>query len=92
MNKLLNIITHPNIVIISFFGILINGEGFGGFFLLYVLLGLPHGVIHALIALLGVVLLLVNYYKYKRKKKLIAQSLIEILAVILLMLSVFVFF
>ncbi len=62
--RILKIITHPYIVIISFFAILISGEGFGGFYLLYLLLALPYGGIHSLLALIGIVLLLVNYNKY----------------------------
>lgn len=90
--KLIKILTHPYIIIISFFIILINGEGFGGFFLLYVLMGLPYGAIHSLLALLGIVFLVVNYYKYKGKKELLVQCLLEIFGIILLILSVFVFF
>ncbi|MEJ7676831.1 MAG: hypothetical protein WKG06_02920 [Segetibacter sp.] len=66
--KLIKILTHPYIIIISFFIILINGEGFGDFFFLYLLMALPYGAIHSLLALLSIVLLLVNYYKSKGKK------------------------
>lgn len=90
--KLIKILTHPYIIIISFFIILINGEGFGGFFLLYLLMALPYGAIHSLLALLSIVLLLVNYYKSKGKKESIVQCLIEISGIILLILSLFVFF
>jgi hypothetical protein len=90
--KVIKIITHPYTVIISLFIILINGEGWGGFFVLYLLFGLPYAVIHSLLALLGVVLLLVNYYKYKGKKEGLSNYVIEIIGVFLLMLSIFIFF
>lgn len=90
--NLIKIATHPYIIIISFSIILIIGEGWGSFFLFYLLLGLPYGAIHSLIALLGIVLLLINYYKYKKKKELVLQCLTEIFAVFLLILALSVFF
>ncbi len=87
-----NIITHPYIVIISFFIIMISGQHLGGFYLLYLLLALPHGGMHSLLALFGIVLLLISYNKYKRKKIYLIESIINIVAVVLLILSFFSFF
>lgn len=86
------IITHPYIVIISFFIIMISGEHLGGFYLLYLLLALPHGGIHSLFALFGILLLLISYNKYKRKKIYLIESIINMVAIILLILSLFSFF
>lgn len=90
--KVLNFITHPNTIIISFFAILINGEGFGGFFLIYLLLGLPYGAAHSLLSLLGIGLLLFVNYKYKRSAKPHTARLVEIVSVLLLLFSLFLFF
>ncbi len=90
--KIIKILTHPYTVIISLFIILINGEGFGGFFILYLLFGLPYAVIHSLLALLGVVLLLANYSNYRGKKEGLPNYAIEIMGVLLLILSIFIFF
>lgn len=90
--KLIKLFAHPYTVIISFFIILINGEGFGGFLLLYLLFGLPYGAIHSLLAVLGIVLLLFNYYKYGMKKESVLQCVIEIIGVFLLIFSLFLFF
>lgn len=87
-----NIITHPYIVIISFFIIMISGQHLGGFYLLYLLLALPHGSMHSLLALFGIVLLLISYNKYKRKKIYLIESIINMVATILLILSLFSFF
>jgi len=87
-----NIITHPYIVIISFFIIMISGQHLGGFYLLYLLLALPHGGVHSLLALFGIVLLLISYNKYKRKKIYLIESIINMVAIILLILSLFSFF
>ena len=86
------IITHPYIVVISFFIIMISGQHLGGFYLLYLLLALPKGGMHSLLALFGILLLLISYYKYKRKKIYLIESIINIVAVILLILSLFSFF
>jgi len=87
-----NIITHPYIVVLSFFIIMISGQHLGGFYFLYLLLALPHGGIHSLFALFGIVLLLISYLKYKRKKIYLIESIVNVVAVILLILSLFSFF
>lgn len=90
--KLINIITHPVLVIISFCLILISGEHFGGFFLLYILMAIPHGGIHAILALVGTGLILFSYAKYKRESKLFIDILLNILGVFCLYASLLVFF
>ncbi len=72
--------------------ILISGESFGGFYLLYLLLALPNGGIHAILALLGIVLLLFSYHKFKRKKSYWMEPVINIIGAMLLVLSLFFFF
>ena len=89
--KILRIITHPYTVIISFFIILINGEAWGGFFLLYLLLGLPYGAIHSVLALIAILILVLNLHKYHRRET-VKGCLLEILGVLLLLLSLFLFF
>jgi len=37
----------------------------GGFYLLYILLGLPHFVLHAILGILGIICLLFTYYNKK---------------------------
>lgn len=49
--KMIKLFTHPVVIIIAFLLILINGEHLGGFYLLYILLGLPHGAVHSLLAI-----------------------------------------
>ena len=71
---------------------MISGQHLGGFYLLYLLLALPHGGMHSLLALFGIVLLLISYNKYKRKKIYLIESIINMVAIILLILSLFSFF
>jgi hypothetical protein len=90
--KAMKIITHPYTLIISFFAILISGQNLGGFYLLYLLLALPPAGLHSILAFLGVVLLLVNHYKYKRNNNFFLRNVINIGGLALLILSLFLFF
>lgn len=88
----INIVTHPILVLILFCGILISGEHFGGFYLIYILMALPYGGNHAILALSGVALVLFSYVKYKRQSKFFFDPLLNILGVFSLFLSLLVFF
>lgn len=90
--KAFKILTHPYTVIITFFLIMISGQHLGGFYLMYLLLALPFGGIHSLLALFGILLLLLCYHKYRRKKIYIVESIMNILGILLLLLSLFFFF
>ena len=61
--KMIKLFTHPVVIIIAFLLILISGEHLGGFYLLYILLGLSHGAVHSLLAIDGMAycfLLIIN--------------------------------
>ena len=90
--KALKYLTHPTILIISFLLILISGEQFGGFYLLYILLALPHGGIHAILATLGIIILIYSNYKYKRQFSFLIEPILNITGAILLILSLGLFF
>lgn len=90
--KTFNILTHPVLLIASFLFILISGEHLGGFYLMYLLLALPHGGIHALLGLLGIALLVFSYVKYKRANKGFVEPVFNILGVCCMVLSLFFFF
>ena len=90
--KVLKVVTHPFTLLISFFMILISGEHWGGFYLLYLLLGLPHGAIHSILALIGVSLILLSNYKYKRNRFTFFEYALNISGAFLLILSLFLFF
>ena len=90
--KLFKFISHPYLLIASFSAIMISGQHFGGFYLLYVLLALPHAAVHSLLALLGIVLLCVSYNRFSINKTNLMACLINLVANILLLLSLFFFF
>lgn len=90
--KLLTILTHPVLVICSFLLILISGQHFGGFYLLYLLMALPHGGFHAILALIGIGLLLLSYAKYNRENKFLIEPLLNVTGVVCLFFSLNIFF
>lgn len=90
--RVIKIVTNPYTLIISFFMILINGEHLGGFYLLYLLLALPIGAIHSLLALTGVGLLLFVYHKYQRKNLQTVESILNLAGMLFLFSSLSFFF
>lgn len=81
------IVTHPLLIIFLFCVILISGEEIGGFYLFYILLGLLHLALHAVLGFLGIACLLFAY----RNKTLIGSSL-RVLGAILMISSLTYFF
>jgi hypothetical protein len=90
--KKVKIIIHPITLIICFLLILISGEHLGGFYLLYILLGLPHGADYSIFAIAGMSILLFNYIKYKSEFNYAIEPILNIAGLILLVLSLFLFF
>ena len=90
--KLYKILSHPFVLIMSFFMILISGQHFGGFYLLYIMLALPNGGLHAISALLGTILLVVAYYKFRRLKRYRIENILNLIALSFLLISIIYFF
>ena len=86
-----NIITHPLAVMISFMIVLISGEHVGGFYIIYLLMGIAHGTIHSLLGMAGIALLVPGLLTPQRKK---ASSiyLLNIMGTICMIFSLFFFF
>jgi|KBSMisStandDraft_5_1062788.scaffolds.fasta_scaffold2202695_1 uncharacterized membrane protein YfcA len=89
--KLRNIITHPLAVMISFMIVLISGEHVGGFYIIYLLMGITHGTVPSLLGIGGIILLAPGLLIAQRKQ---ASSiyLLNITGILLMMLSLFLFF
>jgi hypothetical protein len=63
--KIIKILTHPLLVLLSFSFIMISGESFGGPYILYIAMALPHGSSHAILAIIGAVLIVCSELKLK---------------------------
>ncbi|HEV7333125.1 MAG TPA: hypothetical protein VGN63_18970 [Flavisolibacter sp.] len=89
--KLLHILGHPVVVITLFCLLLVSGEHFGGVYLLYILLALPHGALHALLAI-GGVLLVLSGYQLRSGKRRVLSFVVSVMGLLLMLSSLVVFF
>ena len=89
--KLFKILSHPVTLIICFLLIMISGEHVGGFYGMYILMGLPFGAVHALLAIAGIVVLLVNQALQPSRTSYLRQ-VINLIAVLFLFSSLYFFF
>ena len=90
--RILNILSHPVLLISIFLLVLISGEAFGGVYLLYLVLALPYGAIHALLAVAGIAILLISFAKYGRVNKYLIGPLLNLTGLALLISSLYSFF
>lgn len=89
--KAIKIIGHPVTTICLFLVILITGQSIGGVYLFYLILALPHGLVHSILAISGIVLLLVSFSKITNGRSSVKQYM-NIAGILLLVLSLFSFF
>lgn len=87
--KLFKILSHPYTLIICFCCIVISGEHSGGFYAMYILLGLPFGALHALLAVVGILALLISHQFNNREA---LSRFINVLGLFLLLGSIGYFF
>ncbi|PZR29110.1 MAG: hypothetical protein DI535_03600 [Citrobacter freundii] len=90
--KIFKFISHPIVVSFTFFMILISGDHFGGFYLLYILMALPYGALHAILGFLGVTILVVNSAWHKIGLKHTSSAITNILGIFVLYVSLVSFF
>jgi hypothetical protein len=69
---------------------MISGEHLGGFYALYILLGLFAGAVHTLLAVAGIIILLISYHRFNDKTA--VNQLLNIIGVLLLFASIYFFF
>lgn len=89
--KIFRIISHPYLLIGSFLLILISGESWGGFYIWYLAMALPHGLLHALAAAAGIALLVLNR-EFLSKEESTIKATIDITGLFFFLLSLFIFF
>ncbi|MEI9945849.1 MAG: hypothetical protein WDN26_16715 [Chitinophagaceae bacterium] len=87
--KAVKILTHPYLLILSFCVIMISGQNFGGVYLIYLLMALPYGGIHAILALGGVIALILANERFKVGK---LATILNLAGASCLFLSLYFFF
>lgn len=90
--KLFKILSNPYTLILCYSFIMISGEHWGGFYATYVLLALPAGYIHSLLAVAGMIAIIVNYHWMGKQTNKITGQLMNVLGVLLLLASIVYFF
>ena len=88
--KILKFIGHPVILIIIYLLLVIEGDEFGGFFMMYLMLALPHLVPYSVVAGVGLLLVIVAFNmsaKYWR-----VLPILYLLGYILMIVSLVMFF
>ena len=89
--KLFKILSHPYTLLLCFSFMIISGESIGGFYIMYILLGLLHGVLHSLLGFYGMLLLVIVHHLPLKRNIAIRQAL-NVVGVFLMVSSVFFFF
>lgn len=87
--KAIKIIGHPIILSFIFLFLLIEGDHFGGFYLLYLLLALPHGAVYAILAFSGIIAVLSGSYRTISKT---VRLFLSFVGIVLMLASLFMFF
>lgn len=90
--KIISILGYPLTIISCFFLLLISGRAFGGPYIIYLVLGLPHGAAYSLFAVFGILSLCITMYITRPNQYYWIKSALMIAGIILLGLSLFVFF
>jgi len=70
---------------------IISGESAGGFYIMYILLGLLHGVLHSLLGFYAILLLIIGYH-LPLKRKFFIRQVLNVVGLSLMIASVFFFF
>ncbi len=86
--KMIRLVTNPYVLIVAFSCVLISGKHLGGFYLLYILLGLPHAAIHSVLGMAGIILIVFSDQKLGGTLKFVSN----LIGLFLMVASLFVFF
>jgi hypothetical protein len=89
--KIIRIISHPYALLFCFSFMIISGESTGGFYIMYILLGLLHGVLHSLLGFYGMLLLVIGYH-LPLKRNVFIKQVLNVIGVALMVSSVLIFF
>lgn len=89
--KAIKILGHPIALMSMFLLLMIEGDNFGGFYLLYLLLAAPHGAPYAIVALLGLIAVFTGY-KMQRGKFQVVRPVLQLVGLGLMLISLLLFF
>jgi hypothetical protein len=90
--KLLNWIGHPVVLVVVYLLLVIEGDNFGGYFAVYLILALPHGALYAMFSAIGIGLIVYGFNLAKEPKQAWLKSGCYIMGFVLMVLGLCVFF
>ena len=88
MKKITSVILHPLLIALLFCGLIISGESNASFYISILMLGLPYGIMHAIIGFVGIALLVLAIALPKKN----VSSIVSLLGALCLIISLFRFF
>lgn len=89
--KFFKMLSHPYTLILSFMFILISGQHIGGFYAMYIFLGLLQGAVHSVLGFLGIIVLAATHHSVLSRTFPLRQVL-NVTGVGLLFVSLYFFF
>lgn len=89
--KIIKWIGHPVVLISVFLLLIIEGENFGGFYLLYLVLALPHGAPYAVISVFGITSIVIGF-NIQTQKVIHLKPFFYLIGFGLMLLSLIMFF
>ncbi|MEI6949741.1 hypothetical protein V9K67_21315 [Paraflavisolibacter sp. H34] len=90
--KALRIAGYPLAQLFTFVLILISGEAFGGPYLVYLILALPHGGDYSVLGTGGILCLYICHKLYRIKRRAWVKPVLHLAGILLTLLSLYIFF
>ena len=88
--KVIRWIGHPIIFICVYLLLITEGVNFGGFYMLYLLLALPHGALYAALAIVGIAFIIIGFNLSRVNKAI--KPILYLLGLLSMILSLLNFF
>lgn len=88
MKRIALIVLHPLFIVLLFCGLIIYGEEMASFYISILMLGLPYGIMHAIVGIVGIVLLVVGMALPMK----LLSSIVNLFGAFCLIISLYRFF
>lgn len=89
--KAIKVIGHPVLLMSIYLLLIIEGQHFGGVYLLYLVLSIPQGAPYGLLALTGLLLVFTGYKVFRQRLNII-KPLLYIIGFLVMVFSLILFF
>lgn len=90
--KVIKFLANPGLIALVFCFLLISGKAMGGVYLLYLILGLPHGAVHSLLGVAAIIFLCLTISTSEKGNGIFLKIFFQIAGISLAILSIVSFF